>query len=882
MLRPDIQSETEAVAQAALSTIDSWEAREARPIVRGACIDSDHSYDRDDAIWFKETGGKLIVDVTIADVASFISKDSFLDKRARKMTETEYGADTVVEPMFPFRLSQDDGENGNGIFSLSDKSIRAGMTTRVTIDMRTKRLLNIEIFASLIHPEIANYKQIADDIEQNPQGRFAKWSEYSGLLKRIRRRSNEGVLPISMSDDLHDKITHISEEGSVIELSARDSAASKMVEETALLANRANARFFDACHLPYLFRVHQVKLDGINTHRGYETLSEATDARQALIKSHHSNIKLILDRATYAARRSRHAALGEYAYSHVTSPIRRYSDIPNQRMQHWVSETIAEIAFRINHAVPDITLEQITHSIGTLRAHPEKDIPSNGAKLVQWVGQLRLSERETSRKQCRKNLHKYLAAFLHDLSPKLALDKCQKLAKTMVIRLDSGINHPPYSSIEMDTLAREINLNQSSRKLTERERLAQKLMLTQIERELELAELQVLNALEMDNHRERSTAIAEFSAEKRFPLALHLAAHQKREYRIPASEILRRMQEGRLKEPSDLATLLVEMRIPTPEDAAQDAAFADEDSQSWLQKNCEDWRNLQDALLHRFQSNPSFTKGFLKYLETRYVWEIHSTHASLIAKGAIVASMSLNPVPHETVAEATKQTLFSPNFSIGYWGKTTRHHARIELLHGLAFDILVPAQKVKLPRALRLMTAAGMKELTSPNSTMIDLLKEKAEEANIHVERHWNRKTKTYHIQASTKKTDKDPISFICVGENKKTARALAWQALLRSKLMRPVHEGLFRKRERLHAIPIDADDALEWIDKTSEWIDRTMRRSSTNQFTQRREPIWQSRMTLTLNRTIKREFIGQSTQAEVADTFANEAGLRYLHERAD
>ncbi len=881
MLKPDIQSETEAVAQAALSTIDSWEAREARPLVRGVCIDSDHSLDRDDAIWFEETDGKLIVDVTIADVASFISKGSLLDERARKMTETEYGANTVVEPMFPFRLSQDDGVNGNGIFSLSDKSIRAGMTTRVTLDMKSKRLLNVEIFPSLIHPQIANYQQVADDIEQNPQGQFAKWAEYTTLLKRLRRRSNEGVLPISMSDELQDKITHISEEGSLFELSSRESAASKMVEETALLANRANARFFDACHLPYLFRVHQVKLEGINHHRGYETLSEASDARQALMKSHQSNIKLILDRATYAARRTRHAALGEYAYSHVTSPIRRYSDIPNQRMQHWVSETIAEISFRINQAASDISIEHIAHTVGQLRANPEKDIPSNGAKIIQWVGQLRLAERETSRKHCRKNLHKYLAAFLHGLSPALALDNCQTLATGLIGKLDAGIHRPPYNAMEMDALAREINLHQASRKLTERERLAQKLMLTQIERELELAELQVLNALEMDNHTQRAEAIAAFSAEKRFPLALHLASQQKREYRIPAREILNRMREGRLKEPSDLATLLVQMKIPTLADAMQDPAFEDEESQIWIKQNIEDWKRLKETLLHRFLNNPSFTKGFLKYLEERYGWEIHSTHASLIADGAIAATMSLNPIPHETVEKATKATLFPPSFSIGHWGKTTRHHARIELLRGLAFDILVSSKEAKLPRALRLMTASGMKELTSSSST-IDLLKEKAEEADIHVERHWNRKTKAYHIQASTHDTDKDPISFISVGENKKMARALAWQALLRSKLMRPVHEGLFRKREQLQAIPIDADDALEWIDETSDWINRDLRRSSTNQFTQRREPIWQSRMSLLLNKTVKREFMGESTQAEVADTFANEAGLRYLRERAD
>ena len=885
MLLPELQAETDAVAQVALASIGAWEARDARPIVRGVCIDSDHSLDRDDAIWFTETAdGKLMVDVTIADVASFISKGSLLDKRARKMVETEYGADTVIEPMFPFRLSQDDGVEGNGIFSLSDKSIRAGMTTRILLNPKNRVIENIEIFPSLIHPEVVNYKQVADDIESNPTGRFAQWAAHTKLLKRIRRNGNEGVLPINIGDDLNERVTHVSEEGHIQEFSKAESAASKMVEETALLANRGSGQFFAATGLPYLFRTHQVKLEGAGqSTRTYDSLSEADDARQALLGHTQSEVKLVLDRATYSPRRMPHAALGEYAYAHKTSPIRRYADIPNQRMEHWLAETVAELSYRISEALDDkVGTQEVTSYLSKTRTNPAKQQPLNGSKLIGWTGRLRMGERESIRRHCREKIHKYLVASLHELSPNVPLPKLHTLANSITQKLNKQIKAPPYTHAEMQELAHDINLNRASKNLTERERLAQKLLLTQMERQLELAELQVLNALEMENHQTRSNTMAAFSAEKRFPLTLHLAAQQGKEYCVPAAEILQRLQEGRLREPSDLATILVQMKLPTPEDAAKNDAFAGEESQAWLKENCENWAQVKEAILHRFAANPSFTKGFLKYLEERYHWQIHSTHATLIADGAIAATMSLNPQPDIPAEDTIEQTLFPPDFSIGHWGKTTRHHARLGLLRALANDNLVSSSDVKLPRALRLMTAAGYKEFTSADARTPEILQEKAKNSGITVTENWNEKLGQYELFAVSNASKKSEIRFIGEANTKQDARALAWQNMLRSKLMQPVQEALFRKREQLKAIPIDADDAIKWLGEHSDRIEQNLHLSSTNQYTQRREPIWQAKLSLKLGTGLSRQFIGESTQADVAGTFANEAGLRNLRDRAD
>jgi hypothetical protein len=868
------EQEALGIAQAVRASIGAWEAREARPVVQGVCIDSDHSLDRDDAIWFEELpNGHLRVDITIADVASFISKESVLDQRARALAESEYGEKAVIIPMLPFALSQDDGVAENGILSLSDKGMRAGMTMRMVIDPKREQILSAEHFPSLIHPEICNYQQVAIHMAEQPKGRFAKWADYTAMLKRIRKCGAEGVVPFSVQDP----IAHVDEEGRLQEFSAREEAGSRMVEEAALLANRCMAQLADACQLPWLYRVHHIKLEGV-ANRQFSSLSEAGDARQALLGQGEEQVKLLLDRAQYSPTRSRHAALGEYAYAHVTSPIRRYADMVDQRMQHWRVQLLSELAYEVNQLCPSISTQALMRAAAKLRFDPEQEKASNASKTLQWLVQLRLKERVSERRFCGGKIQKYASALIAQLGEDISPAESQYRARQLVARLLQRSTPAPYQLHELEGLARGLNQTLMKRKLTEQEKLAQRLLDMQLERELERAEIEAWQALQMDDPAEREVAMMGLSKEKRFPLAMHLAAQRGWEYRFPAKEILHRMEEGRLKEPNDLATILVQMELPKSEDATEDDAFANSASQAWLAENIEAWQEVKHRILQRFRDNPSFTKGFLKYLEERYRWRIFSAHASLIDEGAIAAVMSVDQHPQ---AEA-KQVQFPPHFSIGHWGKTTRHHARIQLLGALAQQRLVPADQVKLPRPLKLMTAAGWKELMKEDSKLPDQIIAKAQKAGITLQEAWDVEEQIYSFFAQGSESDKEPIRFMASGTEEAEARVLALQEMMRSKLFRPVQEALFAKREKLVAIPIDADDALQWLCEKSALLQTETKRSSIRQYTGRREPIWQSRLSLKIGGHITREFTGESTQAEVADTFAYESALRYLRRRAD
>lgn len=888
-LSRDLQEETEHIAAQAVTCINEWKKQGTRPIVKGICIDSAHSLDRDDAVWFEmREDGLLQVDITIADVAAFLPLGSALDRHSRQRVESEYSTDTVIEPMLPFRLSQDDDTTGNGVLSLSHKSVRAGVTTRVFISPQALQITHVEIFPSLILPEVITYREISDVLQQDPSSHFHRWLEYTQWLKKLRRRDGEAIIPFYV-DKTSNPVTRIDESGEIGEIDANEMASHRIVEETALLANRAKARYFAATGLPYLFRIHKLHLSGLSQLEGrsFYRLSDAEDARRALrennLSSHteqaENDIHVTLERARYSHRRRHHAGLDEYAYAHSTSPLRRYADVVNQRLEHWLHQLLQSV-------LPLFQQETPSRIFSSLPANPEEDLPSPALKFIGWLGRYLLSESPTIRQHCQGKLHKYALECLRLTAPQTKLvNHHQDATRIIQTIINSELPRPPYDSGALDEVARHINQHREAKGLTEREKLAQRLLSNQMERELELAELQVLAALDIADHTKRTETMNEFSAEKRLPLTLHMAAQQRQEYRVPASILLKRMQQRQLREPADLATILVQMRTPDIDDAQGDPAFSSQKDQEWLNENISQWKDLKDQILARFSANPAFAKGFLKYLEQRYGWEIHSTHASLIEEGAIAAVLSLNHRPDLPLEESMAHSMLPPVFSIGYWGKTTRHHARITLLEALAEHALIPADKARLPRALSLMTAVGWHEFLHNKPTLYPLLHQLAEQTKLTITPEWDAQNHTFRLAVQSPLIDpqKPPMTFESRHANEEIAKAAAYQAMLRSKALRPVHAALFSLNESLSAIPLDAENAVNWLTtQENSAFASDIHIAVTHHRSPRREPFWHARLTLRLGRFLQHHFNGESTQAEVAATFAYEAALRYLRLRAD
>jgi ribonuclease R len=69
----------------------------------GFTIDGASSTDLDDAVWVETEGNNMRLQVHVADVASQVQQDSFLDRQALKRGETAY-LPTTRKPLFPHSL----------------------------------------------------------------------------------------------------------------------------------------------------------------------------------------------------------------------------------------------------------------------------------------------------------------------------------------------------------------------------------------------------------------------------------------------------------------------------------------------------------------------------------------------------------------------------------------------------------------------------------------------------------------------------------------------------------------------------------------------------------------------------------------------------------
>lgn len=896
--------QADEIAASLTSRLEKMQLSGERPTVRGVCIDSDHSFDRDDAIWFDiNEQGELVVDITIADVAGFLQKNSPLDLSAQEMAETHYGADTVIKPMLPFRLSQDDGTPGDGLLSLTDKGLRPGVTTRVTLNTRTGAILSTEFFPSLIQAEIINYTGISGHLDKamfeakqlNAQtvaqindspARYALWQHFTVLLNQARHHDGEGVLPLYRENKTRNTITEISEEGTATELQVNELAAHRIVEETALLANRAKAQFFSITLTPYMFRVHEAFLSNDPMNRRFGRLNHAEDARMALLESHRpatADPHIELDRARYHHKRGWHAGLDEYAYAHSTSPLRRYPDIINQRMEHWVFHLMHQLESALSTHTTSLEPQALHRQLWEYNRpelHDLSHIP--GTQLLQWLVQLLLAQQPKAQQHARSKLQQYLLDALQVVNMEGELSQHLAFASETIARWEKTLPLPPYHSAELAALASSLNniLVHKQAALSESLRA---LLADTIQRSFEKAEEEVLLALRKTDHTERREIMSHFSADKRFPLLLHLAAETRKEYTVPASLIIERLERNELKEPWDLATILAELRIPTEEDAADDPTFATEESQQWLIQNINDWHELKERILLRFDRNPAFTKGFLKTLEQRYGWTVHSSHASLIDEGGIAAIVSLHKPIQDDQGNLSERIEVPPYFSIGHWGKTTRHHARIEFLRALAYERLQADTPPALPYALEMMVYDA--DHNNPyEKAVYQEIDKLALEHDLHIRSRWHAEEQQFelHLTGTGPNQKTIDITHKATHPEKATARHLAYQQLLRSSVMRQIQADLFARYNQLEQIPINADDAIYWMDQNSDIITATLDFKKERETTSRNEEVWQAQLLLEIGGSIRRAFDGESTQQEVAGTFATEAALRYLRQRAE
>ncbi|MBK1619355.1 ribonuclease R [Lamprobacter modestohalophilus] len=306
-------------------------------------IDGADARDFDDAVFCerKPKGWKLLV--CIADVSAYVTPNSALDQEGFGRGNSVYFPDRVI-PMLPEVLS-------NGLCSLNPEVDRLCMACELYVSLEGK-VTRTRFFEAVMRSHARlTYDQVAamlveDDAELSEQ--------YSELLPHLHElyamyqalldaRATRGAIDF---DTVETKFV-IDEAGRIssIEPTVRNDAH-RIIEECMLAANVAAARLFQRKKMPALYRIHETPKEeklsdlreflaelGLNlpggnkpTAKDYGTLLDAVRGRPDF---HLIQTVLLrsMQQAMYSSDNVGHFGLAYDAYTHFTSPIRRYPDL---------------------------------------------------------------------------------------------------------------------------------------------------------------------------------------------------------------------------------------------------------------------------------------------------------------------------------------------------------------------------------------------------------------------------------------------------------------------------------------------------------------------------------------------------------------------------
>ena len=342
---PPLEKEVEAISSEVLEA-----DKDLRVDLRDlplVTIDGEDARDFDDAVYCQpasRNGWTLYV--AIADVSHYVKPGSELDLEAYQRGNSVYFPGQVV-PMLPEKLS-------NGLCSLQPAVDRLCMVCEMRIDASGK-VTRFRFYEAVMHSRARlTYTQVAGMIEQRGDTDSGVRKQFAHIVEHVdhlhdlyqalrERRDVRGAIDFETTEtrilfDAERKIEKI--------IPTERTEAHRLIEECMLSANVCAATLLEKSKLPALYRVHEVpkeeKLDNLREFLGeiglslpggdspspldYQAvLSQVADRPDAAVIQ--SVMLRSMRQAVYQDDNKGHFGLNYEAYSHFTSPIRRYADL---------------------------------------------------------------------------------------------------------------------------------------------------------------------------------------------------------------------------------------------------------------------------------------------------------------------------------------------------------------------------------------------------------------------------------------------------------------------------------------------------------------------------------------------------------------------------
>jgi ribonuclease R len=314
-------------------------------------IDGEDARDFDDAVYCEPyeagrgrsrvAGWRLLV--AIADVSHYVKPGDPLDEDAYERATSVYFPRRVI-PMLPEKLS-------NGLCSLNPEQDRLSVVCDMIVNQ------DGELHAYQFYPAVIcsharlTYTEVAAMLANTRGPEAARRADlvphllhlhevYRALLKQRTRR---GAVDFETTE------TQIvcDDNGRIEKIVPRvRTDAHRLIEEAMLAANVCAAEFIASADHPSLYRVHEgptpekrvtlqnyLRALGLGLHVSddpkpaeFQAIAEATQGRTDATQIHTMLLRS-MQQAVYTAVNAGHFGLAYPAYTHFTSPIRRYPDL---------------------------------------------------------------------------------------------------------------------------------------------------------------------------------------------------------------------------------------------------------------------------------------------------------------------------------------------------------------------------------------------------------------------------------------------------------------------------------------------------------------------------------------------------------------------------
>lgn len=313
-------------------------------------IDGEDARDFDDAVYCepasigrtkKPNGWRLVV--AIADVSHYVKPGEPLDDDAYERATSVYFPRRVI-PMLPEKLS-------NGLCSLNPDVERLAMVCDMLVTAAG------EVHAYQFFPAVIcsharfTYTEVAAILGNTRGPEAARRAELVPHLLHLhevyRALLKQRVLRGAMDFETTETQIVCDENGRIEKIVPRTrNDAHRLIEEAMLAANVCSADFIARAKHPALYRVHEgptpekrtllqnyLKALGLGLSisedphpKEYQAIAAATKDRPDALQIHTMLLRS-MQQAIYTGTNAGHFGLAYEAYTHFTSPIRRYPDL---------------------------------------------------------------------------------------------------------------------------------------------------------------------------------------------------------------------------------------------------------------------------------------------------------------------------------------------------------------------------------------------------------------------------------------------------------------------------------------------------------------------------------------------------------------------------